>query len=136
MSWTAGYNNSVAYTTGYYQEQSPTYLNACLAMQRVAPPSIEKFTYCELGFGQGLTSLILAATHPQGDFSPATSIRCMCWPRHQYATKRSYRTSPCWKTVSVNWRRARSSFPCSTTSQCTVSSRGYRMKLARRSCSS
>lgn len=68
MSWTADYNNSVAYTTGFYQEQSPTYLNACLVMQRVAPPSIEKFTYCELGFGQGLTSLILAATHPQGDF--------------------------------------------------------------------
>src|SRR5260370_14389455 len=68
MSWTAGYKNSVAYTTGYYQEQSPTYLNACLAMQRVAPPSIEKFTYCERGCGQGLTSLILAATHPQGDF--------------------------------------------------------------------
>jgi SAM-dependent methyltransferase len=68
MSWTAGYNNSVAYTTGYYHEQSPTYLNACLAMQRVSPPSIEQFTYCELGFGQGLTSLILAATYPQGDF--------------------------------------------------------------------
>ncbi len=70
MSWTAGYNNSVAYTTGFYQEQSPTYLNACLVMQRVAPPSIEKFTYCEAcGFGQrSLTSLILAATHPDGDF--------------------------------------------------------------------
>ena len=68
MTWTAGYNNSVAYTTGYYHEQSPTFLNACLAMQRVSPPSLEKFTYCELGFGQGLTSLILAATHPNGDF--------------------------------------------------------------------
>lgn len=68
MDWTEGYNNSVAYTTGYHHEQSPTYLNACLAMQRVSPPSIEKFNYCELGFGQSLTSLILAATHPQGDF--------------------------------------------------------------------
>jgi Predicted methyltransferase regulatory domain/Methyltransferase domain len=68
MNWTASYNNSVAYTTGYYQEQSPAFLNACLAMQRVSPPSLEKFTYCELGFGQGLTSLILAATHPQGEF--------------------------------------------------------------------
>ncbi|MEA3089888.1 MAG: hypothetical protein QOJ04_1230 [Caballeronia sp.] len=68
MTWTAGYNNSIAYTTGYYHEQSPTFLNACLAMQRVSPPSLEKFTYCELGFGQGLTSLILAATHPNGDF--------------------------------------------------------------------
>ena len=38
MSWAAGYNNSVAYTTGYYQEQSPTWLKAALAMQRVAPP--------------------------------------------------------------------------------------------------
>ncbi|KQR86141.1 hypothetical protein ASG35_25945 [Burkholderia sp. Leaf177] len=68
MTWTAGYNSSVAYTTGYYQEQSPSFLNACLVMQRVQPPSIEKFTYCELGFGQGLTSLILAATHPNGEF--------------------------------------------------------------------
>jgi predicted O-methyltransferase YrrM len=68
MTWTAGYNSSVAYTTGFYQEQSPSYLNACLVLQRVQPPSLEKFTYCELGFGQGLTSLILAATHPNGDF--------------------------------------------------------------------
>jgi 2-polyprenyl-3-methyl-5-hydroxy-6-metoxy-1,4-benzoquinol methylase len=68
MNWTAGYNNSVAYTMGYHHEQSPTYLNACLAMQRVAPPELDSFTYCELGFGQGLTSLILAATHPDGDF--------------------------------------------------------------------
>jgi SAM-dependent methyltransferase len=68
MTWTAGYNSSVAYTTGYYQEQSPSYLNACLVMQRVQPPSLEKFTYCELGSGQGLTSLILAATHPNGQF--------------------------------------------------------------------
>jgi SAM-dependent methyltransferase len=68
MSWAAGYNNSVEYTTGYYQEQSPTWLKAALVMQRVAPPAEGKFTYCELGFGQGLTSLILAATHPQGDF--------------------------------------------------------------------
>jgi predicted O-methyltransferase YrrM len=68
MKRTAGYNNSVAYTAGYFQEQSPTFLNACLVMQRVSPPSVQKFTYCELGFGQGLTSLILAATHPDGTF--------------------------------------------------------------------
>lgn len=68
MSWAAGYNNSVEYTTGYYQEQSPTWLKAALVMQRVAPPAEGKFSYCELGFGQGLTSLILAATHPQGEF--------------------------------------------------------------------
>ena len=68
MKRTAGYNNSVAYTAGYFQEQSPTFLNACLAMQRVSPPCVEKFTYCELGFGRGLTSLVLAATHPNGDF--------------------------------------------------------------------
>jgi SAM-dependent methyltransferase len=68
MKWTAGYNNSVAYTNGYFQEQSPSFLNACLAMQRVTPPSGTTFTYCELGSGQGLTSLILAATHPEGEF--------------------------------------------------------------------
>ncbi|QIE24592.1 class I SAM-dependent methyltransferase [Caballeronia sp. SBC2] len=68
MNWTAGYNTSVAYANSYHHEQSPTFLNACLVMQRVSPPSIDKFTYCELGFGQGLTALILAATHPNGDF--------------------------------------------------------------------
>jgi predicted O-methyltransferase YrrM len=68
MNWAAGYNNSVEYTTGFYQEQSPTWLKAALVMQRVAPPADGKFTYCELGFGQGLTALILAATHPQGEF--------------------------------------------------------------------
>jgi len=68
MSWTAGYNNSIAYTNSYCQEQSPSFLKACLVMQRISPPSADKFSYCELGFGQGLTSLILAATHPNGDF--------------------------------------------------------------------
>lgn len=35
---------------------------------RCLSPSLEQFTYCELGYGQRFTTNILAATHPQGEF--------------------------------------------------------------------
>ncbi len=76
MDWTSGYNSAIEYTNGFYQEQSPSWLNACLVLNGIAPPSLDQFDYCELGCGLGLTSNILAATHPQGrfyavDFNPS-----------------------------------------------------------------
>ncbi|SFU37193.1 class I SAM-dependent methyltransferase [Pseudoduganella namucuonensis] len=77
MDWTEGYNSEVEYTCGYYPEQSPAQLNLVCAAHGVEPvPLGDGFTYCELGFGRGLTVTALAAAHPRGrfyaaDFNPA-----------------------------------------------------------------
>ncbi|MBC3875797.1 class I SAM-dependent methyltransferase [Undibacterium flavidum] len=77
MDWTAGYASGVEYTSGFYREQSPAYLNFVSILNRCEPiPLDQPFTYFELGFGQGLTINLLAASNPQGqfyaaDFTPA-----------------------------------------------------------------
>lgn len=69
QAWMEGYTSDVEYTPGYYREQTPDFLNLCAVMQGVMPINLERgFTYCELGCGQGITSLIMAANYPQGHF--------------------------------------------------------------------
>lgn len=68
-TWMEGYSADNEYTLGYYREQEPTFLNFSALMHGVEPVSLETgFTYCELGCGLGLTSLIMAANYPQGQF--------------------------------------------------------------------
>ena len=66
-SWTAGYVAELDYTHGYYREMSP--LNLELAMlSRLQAHSVKRpLRYLELGFGQGLSLNIHAAT-TQGEF--------------------------------------------------------------------
>lgn len=77
MDWTAGYASDLVYTAGFYREQAPAFLNLTCVLNGYEPVALDKsFTYCELGFGRGLTANVLAATHPQGkfyatDFNPA-----------------------------------------------------------------
>ena len=81
QAWMEGYESDIEYTAGYYREQEPDFLNLCLITQGIKPIEIEHgFTYCELGCGFGLTSLIMAANYPQGkfyaiDFNPAHIAR-------------------------------------------------------------
>jgi SAM-dependent methyltransferase len=76
-NWTAGYKSDIEYTGGYYREQSPSQINFACVINDIEPiPLDAPFTYCELGFGRGLTVNLLAAAHPQGrfyacDFNPA-----------------------------------------------------------------
>ena len=66
--WNEGYITDVAYTYGFYKETSPAAIRfALLAAGHDAPP-IDKFSYCELGYGQGAGLNLLAAANPQGDF--------------------------------------------------------------------
>lgn len=68
-SWDAGYISDIEYVPGFYKQQAPVYLNFACLLNGYEPISLERgFTYCELGCGQGLTALMLAATNPQGDF--------------------------------------------------------------------
>jgi len=66
--WNEGYITDVTYTYGFYKETSPAAIRfALLAAGHDAPP-IDKFSYCELGYGQGAGLNLLAAANPQGDF--------------------------------------------------------------------
>jgi SAM-dependent methyltransferase len=67
--WGAGYVTDVQYTPAFCSEQSPAHLRlACLLNGVETPPEGDNFTYCDLGCGEGLAALILAAAHPAGRF--------------------------------------------------------------------
>ncbi|TQV80452.1 class I SAM-dependent methyltransferase [Denitrobaculum tricleocarpae] len=80
-SWDAGYISDIEYVPGFYKQQAPIYLNFACMLNGYEPVSLKRgFTYCELGCGQGLTALMLAAANPQGefhamDFNPAHIAR-------------------------------------------------------------
>jgi SAM-dependent methyltransferase len=75
--WGSGYVTDLEYGSGFYKEQAPGHLRLACQLLGVEPGPIESgFTYCELGCGDGTTSLILAAANPEGrfvgvDFNPA-----------------------------------------------------------------
>jgi SAM-dependent methyltransferase len=81
QAWMEGYESDIEYTAGYYREQEPDFLNLCALTHKVEPRNLAKgFTYCELGCGQGMTSLIMAANYPQSkfyalDFNPSHIAR-------------------------------------------------------------
>lgn len=74
--WTDGYQTTVNYTFGYYKDLSPNFQKFCLLLNGVdCPASHDEHTHCELGFGQGVSLNIHAASgfgHFYGtDFNPA-----------------------------------------------------------------
>lgn len=73
-AWSEGYFTDATYTCGYYRELSPAMIRFCLLLQKIMPPPGEDITYCELGYGQGLSLNIHAATVPGTfvgtDFNP------------------------------------------------------------------
>lgn len=75
-SWNDGYFTESTYTYGYYRDISPTWQNFCLTANGfVADESNENSAHCELGFGQGVSINIHAASTPGKyfgtDFNPA-----------------------------------------------------------------
>jgi SAM-dependent methyltransferase len=69
MDWTQGYPSDIEYTAGFYREQSPTHLNFVCSLNGFEPIALDRpYTYCELGCGRALTSMILAAANPMGEF--------------------------------------------------------------------
>ena len=64
-----GYVADTEFTHHFYRELSPTFINFAAAVSGYAAPDITKpFRYIEIGSGQGITTNILAATHPKGEF--------------------------------------------------------------------
>jgi SAM-dependent methyltransferase len=63
------YISDVQFTSKYVEDQAPAWMNYTAAINGYAPvPTRNGFNYCEIGCGQGLTALILAALHPEGAF--------------------------------------------------------------------
>lgn len=74
--WSDGYFTESTYTYGYFRNISPAWLNFCLLLNGyVAGESDENSAHCELGFGQGVSANIHAASVPGKyfgtDFNPA-----------------------------------------------------------------
>ncbi|NEO85692.1 MAG: methyltransferase domain-containing protein [Spirulina sp. SIO3F2] len=68
LTWLDGYVADIAYDYSFFPEIAPMSMVLNLLNRHALPPSLDKFTYCELGCGQGFTTNLLAATHPQGEF--------------------------------------------------------------------
>jgi SAM-dependent methyltransferase len=65
----AGYITDAEYTGNYTRSLAPAWLAYVAAINGYAAPPVDRpFAYCELGCGKGVTSLVLAAMHPAGEF--------------------------------------------------------------------
>ena len=75
-NWTDGYQTTVNYTYGYYKDLSPNYQKFCLLLNGVDCSNNDlDDMHCELGFGQGVSLNIHAASNfglfYGTDFNPA-----------------------------------------------------------------
>lgn len=69
MTDAGGYVTEIAYTHGFHAQMAPGPMALALAARGIAPPDFSRpFTWCELGFGQGVNLALLAACFPQGRF--------------------------------------------------------------------
>jgi hypothetical protein len=74
--WSEGYCTGVGYIYAYCRETSPVYQRFCLLLRGLAcSDPDEHAVHCELGFGQGVSVNINAASNPgqyvATDFNPA-----------------------------------------------------------------
>ena len=72
MTWQHGYHADSTYTCGFYRELAPAWLDlAALLKGQLSPRrhGAEPFAYLELGSGMGLGLCLLAASHPEGQFT-------------------------------------------------------------------
>jgi len=67
MSWSEGYVSEIDYTYGYYRELSPPLLALSMLSKRLIHAFEPPLRYLELGFGQGL-SLNIHAASLEGEF--------------------------------------------------------------------
>ena len=76
-NWDGGYVTDIPYTNHFHRETTPVWIaTACTLLGFGAPDIGRPFRYADLGCGNGLTALIVAATMPHAevwgfDFNPA-----------------------------------------------------------------
>ncbi len=75
--WDDGYVTDVVYTSSFYRETTPAWLAMSSLLLGHRPPDLaQPFAYADLGCGNGVSALIVAATSPKAevhafDFNPA-----------------------------------------------------------------
>jgi len=73
IDWTHGYVADIGYTFGYYAELNPLRTRLAFLQSGISPPAHQ--TACELGFGQGLSANLHAASSTAAwfgtDFNPS-----------------------------------------------------------------
>lgn len=67
QNWSHGYFTEIEYTRGIYREMTPSAMRHALLIAGLQAPDANRFRYCELGCGHGLTSLAIAAVHPEAE---------------------------------------------------------------------
>ncbi len=71
-NWSSGYVADLTYSHGYYHELAPSFLRFALLFHGLAHGAGEgpdgDYTYCELGYGQGVGANLNAAANPRGAF--------------------------------------------------------------------
>lgn len=76
MDWTDGYQTDITYTYGYYSETNPVTMRFLLLVAGLLPPEVGNA--CELGYGQGISININAASETVNwtgtDFNPAQAV--------------------------------------------------------------
>ncbi len=86
-NWGGGYVTDIAYTTGWYRQQSPQIVSLACLLAGVATPvpgGDDPVSYLELGCGHGFGALLLAASNPAWrvtavDFNPAHIATARDW---------------------------------------------------------
>ncbi len=71
MGWDHGYYSHTTYTSGFFRELAPSWLDFAALIKGHAPPRAEEgqaFQYLELGCGMGFGLCLQAALHPEGTF--------------------------------------------------------------------
>lgn len=74
---------AIGYTHAFYPEMAPGHLVFALLLNGIAPPSFQGFHYGELGCGQGVTTNLLAACHPDATFEAVDLL-----PEHMDGARR------------------------------------------------
>lgn len=75
--WDDGYVTDVVYTSNFYREITPSWLSMTALLLGHRPPDLStRFSYADLGCGNGFTTLAIAATCPHAeilgfDFNPS-----------------------------------------------------------------
>jgi len=65
----SGYVTDVPYARTFIRELAPAWLDHVAIISGFRPPPRDAgFAFCDLGCGQGVTTTVLAATHPSGGF--------------------------------------------------------------------
>ena len=97
-NWTDGYHTDVNYTYGYYRDLSPSFQKFCLLLSGIeCSDSATESQHCELGFGQGVSINVHAAsttgTFYGTDFNPAHAAHANLMAEHSLKNPHFYDAS-------------------------------------------